>query len=383
MHFMSTARSAEPVPTDRGDPWNAVEQRDPRFDGRFVYAVSTTKVYCRPSCPSKRPARHHVAFFASPDDAERAGYRACRRCGPRDDHAPVAAAVERARQYIDGHPDETVRLGTLARQAGMSAAHLQRTFKRLLGVSPREYRDARRFERFRARLKSGDTVSRATYEAGFGSSSRIYERSDAALGMTPASYQRGGAGMRIAFTVTDSPVGRLLVGVTERGVCAVAFGDDDRALERGLRGDFPHAEVLPGGSVHREWIEHIVEHLRGHRPSADIPLDVQGTAFQWQVWKALRDIPLGRTRSYSDVAAAIGRPSAARAVARACASNRVAVLIPCHRVVRENGELGGYRWGAARKRELLRQEAAGNDRGLEEGESTDAIQTFAPSRLSE
>jgi AraC family transcriptional regulator of adaptative response/methylated-DNA-[protein]-cysteine methyltransferase len=343
---------------DALDPWIAVEERDASFDGRFVYAVTTTGVYCRPSCPSRRPARRNVAFFPAPAAAEEAGYRPCRRCAPREERAPAAAAVERARTFLERHPGDLVSLAALAREAGLSAPHLQRTFKRLLGMSPKEYQDALRLDRLRTRLRSGETVSRATYEAGFGSSSRVYERSDSALGMTPAAYRRGGAGMRIAFTVVDAvdALGRMLVGVTERGVCAVSFGDTDAGLEDALRRDFPRAEVVPGGPVHRDWIERIVQQLRGERSTADVPLDVHGTAFQWKVWKSLQDIPSGRTRSYSEVAAAIGRPKATRAVARACASNHVAVLIPCHRVVREDGALGGYRWGLDRKRRLLEVE---------------------------
>ena len=238
----------------------------------------------------------------------------------------------------------------------MSPFHLQRTFKRLLGVSPREYQDALRVTRFKSRLRAGDTVSRATYEAGFGSSSRVYERSDNTLGMTPASYRRGGAGMRITYTIVESPFGKLLVGATDRGVCSVALGDSDERLVRALRNDFPRAEIERGDDTHRDWAEEIVAHIGGGNVGLNVPLDLLGTAFQQQVWALLRKIPPGRTRSYGEIATALGNPRATRAVARACASNRVAIVIPCHRVVREDGDAGGYKWGIERKRALLEQE---------------------------
>ena len=342
------------------DAWRAVETRDERFDGQFVFAVRTTGVYCRPSCPSRRALRANVAFFPDPDAAERAGFRPCLRCEPRAEHAERAGAatVERARAFLDAHADRTVSLGELASHVGLSASHLQRSFKRLLGVSPKEYQDAHRVNEFKSRLRAGDTVSRATYEAGFGSSSRIYERADALLGMTPASFRRGGAGMRIAYTIADSPVGRVLVGTTDRGVCAVELGATDADVERALRTDFPNATIERSDDEHHAWVHAVLERIREPAAGASqrIPLDVNGTAFQWQVWKALQAIPAGERRTYSEIATEIGRPTAARAVARACATNRVAVVIPCHRVVRESGELSGYKWGADRKRRLLERE---------------------------
>jgi len=360
MLTMPTTFLAEPATPilDADEAWRAVESRDPRFDGRFVYAVRSTRIYCRPSCPSRRPARAHVTFYPEPDAAEQAGYRACRRCHPRNARfAPSATvAVERARQFLERHPDQLVTLGALAAEVGMSPFHLQRTFKRLLGVSPREYHDALRVSRFKTRLRAGDTVSRATYEAGFGSSSRVYERSDESLGMTPAAYRRGGAGMRIGYTVVDSPFGKLLVGTTPRGVCAVALGDSEDALAEALRRDFPRAEIVRADDAHHDWVEEIVGQLGGGNVGLDIPLDVQGTAFQKQVWALLRKIPPGRTRSYGELAEALGKPTATRAVARACASNRLAVVIPCHRVVRNDGSLAGYKWGVERKQRLLERE---------------------------
>jgi len=367
-HFESNPRIALPragpsfsamspaAPPDRTTAWRAVQQRDYRFDGRFVYAVSSTRIFCRPSCSSRRPTRSRVEFFGSPADAERAGYRACKRCKPTSAEArSIDRAVARASAYLKEHADEPVTLATLAREVGVSAFHLQRVFKRALGISPREYRDAERRRLLASHLRRGDTVSRATYEAGFGSSSRVYERS---MGMTPATVRRGGAGQRIQFSIVDSPLGRLLGAYTEHGVCAVAIGDDDRALERAFRADFPEAEIHPAGTTIHEWISAIVKSLDGggDRSNGAIPLDARGTAFQWRVWNALQQIPRGTTLSYSEVAKRIGQPSAVRAVARACATNPVALVVPCHRVIREDGDLGGYRWGLERKKQLLERE---------------------------
>ncbi|HKW45933.1 MAG TPA: bifunctional DNA-binding transcriptional regulator/O6-methylguanine-DNA methyltransferase Ada [Gemmatimonadaceae bacterium] len=356
---MPTTFRAEPATPalDGDEAWRAVERRDPRFDGRFVYAVGSTRIYCRPSCPSRRPARGRVTFYSAPAAAEEAGYRACRRCHPREAQlAPTAVAIERARLFIEEHPDQLITLASLAAHVGLSQFHLQRTFKRLLGVSPREYHDTLRVSRFKSRLRAGDTVSRATYEAGFGSSSRVYERSDKTLGMTPASYRRGGAGMHIRYTIVDSPFGKLLVGATDRGVCAVALGDNDDALVRKVQADFPRAEMERGDDAHRDWIAEIVNSIGAGNFAFGVPLDMQGTVFQQQVWALLRKIPAGRTRSYSEIAAALGNPRATRAVAQACASNRIAVVIPCHRVVRNDGALGGYKWGVERKKTLLERE---------------------------
>lgn len=351
------AEPATAIP-DVDEAWRAVEERDAQFDGRFVYAVRSTRIYCRPSCPSRRPSRDRVTFYAAPAAAEEAGYRACRRCHPREARlAPAAeSAVERARQHIEAHVDQSLTLAGLATLVGMSPFHLQRTFKRLFGVSPREYQDALRVTRFKSRLRAGDSVSRATYDAGFGSSSRVYERSDRALGMTPAAYRRGGAGMRIGYAIVPSPFGKLLVATTDRGVCAVALGKDDEQLVRALTADFPQAELAHADDVHREWVEQIVAHIGGDNGEFNVPLDVQGTRFQQRVWAQLRKIPRGRTRSYSEIASALGKPRATRAVASACANNRLAIVIPCHRVVRSDGSLGGYKWGVDRKRVILDRE---------------------------
>lgn len=342
---------------DPATAWRAVQQRDRRFDGRFVYAVESTRIFCRPSCSSRRPTRSRVEFFGSAADAERAGYRPCKRCRPTT--APAASAIEqavtRAARHIESHLDDRVTLAWLAAAVGVSAFHLQRAFKRTLGVSPREYRDACRRRALAERLRQGDTVSRATYEAGFGSSSRVYERSAREMGMTPAVLRKGAAGQRIQFSIVDSPLGRLLAAYTERGVCCVKIGGDDRALEREFRSEFSEAEIQPAGPAIHEWIARIVRSVDGGE-TASIPIDARGTAFQWRVWKELQRIPRGTTLSYTDVARRIGQPSAVRAVARACATNPVALVIPCHRVVREDGTLGGYRWGLERKADLLARE---------------------------
>lgn len=340
--------------------WRAVEDRDARYDGRFVYAVRSTGVYCRPSCPSRRPARGNVRFFGTPDAAEAAGYRECRRCTPRATATRATRVIHAAVAYLDAHAPRVVSLGELAAHVGVSAAHLQRAFTRAVGVSPRAYQDARRVRALKARLRAGDTVSRATYEAGFGSSSRVYERADAALGMTPAEVRRGGAGVRIRYAIADSPRGRVLVGFTARGVCAVELGATDADVERGLRADFPRADLERCDDDEHAWVRGVVRQVTHprDRAGASIPLDMAGTAFQARVWKALRDIPAGERRSYGEIARAIGRPTAARAVARACATNRIAVLVPCHRVVREDGATGGYKWGLGRKQRLLDDESA-------------------------
>lgn len=347
------------VEIDADAAWEAVQARDERHDGAFVFAVRTTGVYCRPSCPSRRPLRRNVAFFRTPDEAERGGYRACKRCRPKS-QTDAERQVRKAREYLEAHLDEQVTLEALARAVAMSPFHLQRTFKRLVGLSPKAYQNARRLERFKASVRRGDTVSRATYEAGFGSSRGLYEQAGAGLGMTPGAYRRGGRGLRVAFGVFDSGLGRVLVAATERGVCTAALGDDDAALEAALRRELPHAEVERDDDAVRPWADPILRQLAGAAPDpaseAAPPLDLQGTDFEVSVWRALQRIPRGETRTYAEVAASLGRPSAARAVARACAGNRVCLVVPCHRVIRGDGALAGYRWGVDRKRRLLEME---------------------------
>jgi AraC family transcriptional regulator of adaptative response/methylated-DNA-[protein]-cysteine methyltransferase len=268
------------------------------------------------------------------------------------------AVVRRTCRYIEANLEGPLTLDLLGAHAGVSPAYLQRTFKRILGISPRQYADACRLHRLKARLKERSTVTMALYEAGYGSSSRLYERARAQLGMTPATYRRGGPATRIRYTLADCPLGRLLLAGTERGLCAIRLGDDDQDLETGLAREYPAAEVVRDDAALSPWLGELLEHLDGQRPHLDLPLDVQATAFQWRVWRELQAIPYGSTRSYSAVARAVGQPKAVRAVARACATNPVAVVIPCHRVVREDGSLGGYRWGLERKQKLLEQEQA-------------------------
>ena len=333
--------------------WAAVLSRDSRSDGGFVYAVASTGVYCRPSCPSRRPDRRRVAFFSTPAAAEAAGYRACRRCRPASASSPGDERVERAVAFLDAHLDEPLTLARLGLEVGLSPAHLQRDFKRRIGLSPKEYVDARRAERLKERLKGGDTVTDATYEAGYGAPSRLYEQAPARLGMTPGTFRRGGRGATIHYTVAASPLGRLLVAATERGVCAVMLGDDDDALAADLRRDFPQAAIVRADAALAEPVSSTLRYLGGEMPALDLPLDLAATTFQWRVWKALTEIPPGETRSYGEIAAAIGAPGAARAVGRACGSNRVALAVPCHRAVPAAGGPGGYRWGPERKRRLL------------------------------
>jgi AraC family transcriptional regulator of adaptative response/methylated-DNA-[protein]-cysteine methyltransferase len=339
--------------------WRAVLDRDRRGDGSFVFAVRSTGIYCRPSCPARRPRRENVLFFGLPEAAEQAGFRSCRRCRPREAGAadPRAAMVRRACRLLeDGERAEPWRLAELAGAVGVSARHLLRTFKDALGVTPRQYAEGRRLARFKGRLKKGDSVTGALYDVGFGSSSRLYEDVQARLGMTPATYRRGGRGMAIGYTITDSPLGRLLVGATARGVAAVSLGDDDGALETALGAEYPEAEIHRDDGGLRGWVTRVLAEVAGTERREDLPLDVQATAFQHRVWQELRAIPRGQTRSYSEIARRLGQPTAARAVARACATNRVALVVPCHRVVEAGGGLGGYRWGVEKKRALLARE---------------------------
>ncbi len=338
------------------DPrWQQVLERDSAMDGAFVYAVTSTGIYCRPSCPARKPAPERVRFFAVPEAAEQAGFRACKRCRPRETAAadPRLNAVRRACREIEETEDGIPTLKDLGRETGLSPDHLQRLFKTLVGISPRQYGEALRVKRLKAGLRQGGGVAPALYGAGYGSSSRLYEKAPAHLGMTPASYAKGGQGAEIAFATAASPLGRLLVAATEKGVCMVALGDNDRVLERALRDDYPAAEIVRDGGRLKGPLGAVLDHLSGKPPHLDLPLDVRATAFQWRVWECLRDIPMGETRSYKDIAAAIGKPGAARAVGRACATNPVAIVIPCHRVMSAGGKLTGYRWGIGRKKKLL------------------------------
>jgi len=340
--------------------WQAVMAKDARFDGQFVFAVSSTGVYCRPSCPSRRAHRERVKFFELPEAAEQAGFRACLRCQPRRARIldPQIELVQRVCRLLNSNENESLKLPELASQAGVSPFHLQRTFKRVMGISPRQYLAARKIDTFKTLVRKGETVTNSLYESGFNSSSRLYEHAAEELGMTPATYSRGGRGVDISYTIADSPMGRLLVAVTERGVCALRMADSEAELEKDLREEFPNAELKRDDSALRESVQKILNHLEKNEPRLDLPLDIKATAFQRQVWEHLRAIPYGETVSYGDVAKALGKPGAVRAVGRACATNPVALVIPCHRVVREDKTLGGYRWGLDRKNKLLEHERA-------------------------
>jgi AraC family transcriptional regulator of adaptative response/methylated-DNA-[protein]-cysteine methyltransferase len=348
-------RSAAAPTLDATRRWHIVLARDRRYDGAFVYAVRSTGIYCRPSCPSRRPRRALVEFYPIPEAAEAAGFRACRRCRPRlvPGADPAVAIVRELCRLIDASLDDPADLHRLGQAVGRSPYQVLRAFRRVLGVSPREFRDARRVARLKTSLKERRHVSPAVYEAGYGSSSRVYERAAATLGMTPATYGRGGRGAVIRYAIAPSPLGQLLVAATERGICRLGLADDAAGLERDLRTEFPAAEIARDDGRLASWIRAILRHLEGREPSLDLPLDIRATAFQQRVWTELRKIPYGGTRSYQSVARAIGRPRAARAVARACATNPVPLAIPCHRVVRGDGALGGYRWGVERKQRLL------------------------------
>ena len=349
-----------PMPTADESRWSAVLARDARADGAFVYAVRTTGVYCRPSCPSRRPRRESVAFFPGPDAAELSGFRECRRCHPRAG-VPVPPGLDQVRRacaFIQRRAASSLTLAQLAAHVGTSPFHLQRTFSKLVGISPRAYHEAVRAGRFRDGLRHGTPVSGAVYDAGYGSISRVYERRPTGRGMTPAAYRRGGKGMTMTYTIVDSPVGRMMVAGTDKGICSVKLGDRDERLEQDLRREYPEAAIARDTSALGGWVRTLLGHLNGSRPHVDLPIDVQATAFQWRVWRYLQSIPYGETRAYSDVARAIGEPDAVRAVARACAANPVCLVVPCHRVVGKNGSLTGYRWGVNRKKQLLDKERA-------------------------
>src|SRR5829696_17653 len=354
---MVTIAGTQEMSTTRADDlWQAVMERDRSRDGDFVFAVSTTGIYCRPSCPARRPRRENVSFFTDPASAERAGFRACRRCRPKAVASSQQELVARAITWLDAHVEERVTLSRLAAALGVSPGHLQRTFTRIIGVSPRMYVAARRLESAKARLRDGADVTSALHASGYGSSSRFYAQARSALGMTPTSYKRGGEGMTMNFATTDSPFGQILVAATERGICAVSIGEDDTALEQSLTAEYPRATIRRDDSALRPYVDSVLAHLRDRTSLSALPLDVVGTPFQHAVWQALRTIPTGERRTYGQFAATLGNPNGARAVASACAANPAALVIPCHRVVRGDGGSGGYRWGAERKQAILANE---------------------------
>ncbi len=342
--------------------WRAVVDRDSSRDGNFVFAVSSTGIFCRPSCAAKRPRRENVTFFDHPQQAELAGYRACLRCRPKAvDGNPQSALVRAMCRYIEQHIEDRLTLALLAKEFRLSSFHLQRTFKAVLGVSPKAYIDAVRLRQVKQNLQAGNSVTDALYAAGYGSSSRLYERTATQLGMTPEKYRRGAVAAVVRYTISSSPLGRMLIAATDKGICAIQFADNDEQLQQGLMREFPFATRRRDDATMAGWRDSLTRLIRGRETNPSLPLDIRATAFQRRVWEALQRIPRGETRSYSAVAKKIGMPTATRAVARACATNPVAVAIPCHRVVREDGDLGGYRWGVERKEQLLAMEGtAGN-----------------------
>ena len=339
--------------------WAAVLRRDRAADGEFVYAVATTGVYCRPSCPARRPRRENVAFFDTCEAAQAAGFRACRRCRPDavNEPHPHASLVEAACRRIEAAED-IPSLRDLADDAGLSPYHFHRVFRGVTGLTPKAYADAHRANRLRDTLSAGQaSVTAAIYDAGFGSNSRFYERSGEILGMTATAYRNGGQDAEIRFAVGECSLGSILVARSARGVCALSLGDDPDALVRALQDRFPKAELVGGDSAFETLVAQVVGLVDNPAAGLGLPLDMRGTAFQQRVWTALLAIPPGQTVSYTELARRIGMPQAARAVARACASNAIAVAIPCHRVIRQDGSVSGYRWGAERKRALLEREA--------------------------
>jgi AraC family transcriptional regulator of adaptative response/methylated-DNA-[protein]-cysteine methyltransferase len=348
---------------DQEKCWDAIQRRDASNDGRFVYGVITTGVYCKPSCASRRALRKNVRFYATPADAERDGLRACLRCNPRQIRSDVIdARIRKACEIIQRHADQPLSLKEIAAQVHLSPFHFQRSFKAVVGLSPKEFHEAQRVHNLKAGLKSGASVTAAIYDAGFGSSSRVYEKVDTRLGMTPQQYRQGGRGIAISHAAAQTPLGLVMIGATDRGICFIQFGDDESALERQLLAEYPAAMHAPMPDDQREtfaaWMRALSAYLEGNAAALDLPLDVRGTAFQMRVWRYLQTIPFGDVQSYAEVARGIGQPSAARAVAQACASNTIALAIPCHRVIRGSGELGGYRWGLERKRALIDGERA-------------------------
>ncbi len=344
--------------------WQIVQTRNQKFDGAFFFGVSSTGIYCKPSCPARRPKRENTTFFATYEEAEEAGFRACLRCHPRVHNTRGAAGeiIVHACELIENNCDGEISLEFLAAELNVSPSYLQRTFKQTLGVSPKEFTDANRFANFKKQVRQTD-VTTAIYESGFGSSRALYEKAKQNLGMTPATYRKGGKNMRITFTTTGCSLGKLLVAATEKGVCAVAFGETIQELAADLAREFPAAEIQPDKNNLENYVEAIVEHLEGTKQTLELPLDLQATAFQMQVWTALRRIPYGETRSYKQVAEQIGNAKAVRAVARACASNPVALAHPCHRVIGGSGNLSGYRWGVTRKKKLLDKEQSSRNGG--------------------
>jgi AraC family transcriptional regulator of adaptative response/methylated-DNA-[protein]-cysteine methyltransferase len=336
--------------------WQAMTNNDARFEGVFYVGVKTTGIYCKPTCRARLPKRENIEFVRTWQEAENKGFRACLRCHPKLEKMtnPQIESILRACELLE--TEENISLEALAEELKISPSHLQRTFKEIIGVSPKKYAENRRLEKFKTELKSGSDVVTAMYDSGFGSSSRLYEKAADKLGMTPRNYKQGGKGMKIEFTITDCELGKMLVARTEKGVCAVTFGEDEKFLIEKLYEEYKQAQINRDDTNLKEYVELILQNLTGKNKRIDLPVDVQATAFQMQVWDALRKIRYGETQSYKQIAESLGNPKAVRAVARACATNRVAVVIPCHRVIGSNGSLSGYRWGIERKQKLIETE---------------------------
>jgi AraC family transcriptional regulator, regulatory protein of adaptative response / methylated-DNA-[protein]-cysteine methyltransferase len=357
---MTTKPEMHAVATVNDPRWAAVVARDPKADGTFVYSVRTTGVYCRPSCGARRARPENVQFHSTAADAGRAGFRPCKRCKPNQ----LSIAEQNAAKIADlcrliENADQMPSLEELATRAGLSPYHLHRVFKAVTGLTPRAYAAARRAKRVRAELGRSGTVTEAIYDAGYSSNGRFYEEADGVLGMTPTNYRAGGTNMDIRFAIGECSLGSILVAASERGVCAILLGDDPDELARDLQDRFPRARLIGGDAEFESLVSRVVGFVEAPRLGLDLPLDLRGTAFQQRVWQALREIPAGKTASYSDIANRIGLPKSVRAVAQACSANALAVAVPCHRVVRHDGGLSGYRWGVERKRALLEREAKG------------------------
>jgi AraC family transcriptional regulator of adaptative response/methylated-DNA-[protein]-cysteine methyltransferase len=352
---------------DFNECWTALEKRDASAAGKFFYGVKTTGVYCRPGCTSRLPLRKNTLFFETLAEAEAAGLRPCKRCRPADGSAASRhlAAIEKACALLR-QSDAMPTLAELADAAGISPFHFHRVFKQITGATPRDYARTHRLGRLAERLDAGEPVTEAIYASGFGSSSRAYEAAPAGLGMTPGARRRGGEGQTIRFATVETPLGWALVAATGRGICMTGLADDRESLTAALRQRFPAAAVIADEAGLKDWADRIVQFITAPDHNLDLPLDIRGTAFQARVWRALQRIPLGKTASYTEIAKALGQPKAVRAVAQACAANKLALLVPCHRVIRSDGDLGGYRWGVERKRTLLAKERAAVEKPADE-----------------
>jgi AraC family transcriptional regulator of adaptative response/methylated-DNA-[protein]-cysteine methyltransferase len=359
MNAVMKTKASPGAATLRDPRWATIAARDASADGRFFYSVKTTGVYCRPSCGSRLPRPENVQFHATQADAVKAGFRACKRCKPNEalSSGELAATVVEICRFIE-RADEVPGLETLARRAKMSPFYFHRVFKRITGLTPKEYAAAHRSGKLRKELGSSGSVTNAIFDAGFQSSSRFYEKSGEILGMKPADFRAGGRNAQIRFAIGESSLGSILVAQSERGICAITMGDDPEALVRDLQDRFPKAQLIGADREFEKLVAQVVGFVEAPRIGLDLPLDVRGTAFQQRVWRALRKIPAGKTVSYTDIARRIGAPKAVRAVAQACGANPIAVAIPCHRVVRNDGALSGYHWGIERKQALLKKEAS-------------------------